>query len=278
MSIPLSIITINFNNRLGLKKTIESIISQTFKEFEWIVIDGGSTDGGKELLEKYQQHFSYWVSEPDNGIYHAMNKGISHVHGEYVNFMNSGDIFYNDTTLEEFFNNQLTGDLVYGEWLESIGTDLIPQFTPKEVSLDYFFKGNICHQSAFIKSNIIKKYGFDEKYKIVADWQIWVKMLIDGYSMQYVNQTICIFDGNEGISSIKDDKLMKEKDRMLEDTIPPCYIAILNENYRMKKLLKDFDNCQLTAKDLSFLRWHPRYANLINHSINLASRIIKMFK
>ena len=192
--------------------------------------------------------------------------------------MNSGDIFYKDTTLEELFNNQLTGDLVYGEWIESKGTDLIPQLTPKEVTIDYFYKGNICHQSAFTKSFIIKKYGFDEKYKIVADWQIWVKMLIDGYSTQFVNQTICIFDGNDGISSKKDDKLMRERNKMLEDTIPPCYIAVLNENYRLKNLLKDFENSLLSANDLSFLRWHPRYAKLISFSIKLASGIIKMFK
>lgn len=79
----LSIITINYNNLQGLRNTFQSVISQTWQEFEWIVIDGGSTDGGKELLEEHQEKFSYWVSEPDKGIYNAMNKGISHANGEY---------------------------------------------------------------------------------------------------------------------------------------------------------------------------------------------------
>ena len=90
----LSIITINYNNCDGLQKTIDSVIAQTWRDFEWIVIDGGSTDGSKELLEQYKEHFSYWCSEPDKGIYNAMNKGIAKANGDYLNFMNSGDAFY----------------------------------------------------------------------------------------------------------------------------------------------------------------------------------------
>ncbi len=90
----LSIITVNLNNKDGLQKTIDSVISQTFKDFEWIVIDGGSTDGSKELIEKYSDYISYWVSEPDKGIYNAMNKGIKVAKGDYLEFLNSGDIFF----------------------------------------------------------------------------------------------------------------------------------------------------------------------------------------
>ena len=82
----LSIITINYNNKAGLQRTIDSVICQTCKDFEWIVIDGGSTDGSKQLIEQYQSHFAYWCSEPDNGVYHAMNKGITHAKGEYLLF------------------------------------------------------------------------------------------------------------------------------------------------------------------------------------------------
>ena len=78
----LSIITVNYNNREGLQRTIDSVVSQTFRDFEWIVIDGGSTDGSKELIKQYADHFSYWVSEPDKGIYNAMNKGILKATGE----------------------------------------------------------------------------------------------------------------------------------------------------------------------------------------------------
>ena len=98
----LSIITINYNNQEGLKKTIESVVSQTMRDFEWIVIDGGSTDGGKEIIEQNKQCLDYWCSEPDKGIYHAMNKGIRASHGDYLMFLNSGDSLYDNKVIERF--------------------------------------------------------------------------------------------------------------------------------------------------------------------------------
>ena len=89
-----SIITVNYNNKEGLRKTIESVIHQTFRDFEFIVIDGGSTDGSDDVLKEYDAQIDYWVSEPDGGIYQGMNKGIKKATGEYLNFMNSGDCFY----------------------------------------------------------------------------------------------------------------------------------------------------------------------------------------
>ena len=100
----LSIITINYNNREGLKRTIESVVNQTFTDFEWILIDGGSTDGSKELIEQYSNRFSYWVSEPDNGIYNAMNKGLRAAKGDYLQFLNSGDRLYNAQSLASCFS------------------------------------------------------------------------------------------------------------------------------------------------------------------------------
>lgn len=90
----LSIITVNLNNRDGLKRPIDSVVSQTFTNYEWIVIDGGSTDGSRELIEQYSNHFAYWCNEPDKGIYNAMNKGIAHAKGEWLQFLNSGDVLY----------------------------------------------------------------------------------------------------------------------------------------------------------------------------------------
>ena len=112
---PLSIITVNLNNLKGLRKTIDSIISQTWRDFEWIIIDGGSTDGSRELIEQYQEHFAYWCSEPDKGVYNAMNKGIAKAKGVYLNFMNSGDVFYSNDTLERVFESSPCADMVYGD-------------------------------------------------------------------------------------------------------------------------------------------------------------------
>ena len=110
----LSIITVNLNNMEGLQKTCDSIISQTFKNFEWIVIDGGSADGSKELIEEYGSNISYWVSEPDKGIYNAMNKGIKVAKGEYLYFLNSGDYLFDSNALSDVFLDNPKEDIVYG--------------------------------------------------------------------------------------------------------------------------------------------------------------------
>ncbi len=273
----LSIITINYNNRDGLRKTIDSIVIQTFNDYEWIVIDGGSIDGSEELIKQNAKHFSYWVSEPDKGVYNAMNKGLSFVHGEYVCFMNSGDAFYESTTLEKVFNEDITADLIYGDWVIQKKDSSTSVKAPETITLDFLYADNICHQASFIKSDIIQNYKFNENYKVVADWEIWVKMLLDGCSMHYVQQIICIFDGNDGISSRKDDKLIKEKNEMFDNTIPHCFLKVLKDNYRMSEVIKNLNGIQLTNNDLGFLRWHPRFVKLIKFCIKTTSRMTKFF-
>lgn len=110
----LSIITVNLNNLEGLKKTYDSVVCQTFTDYEWLVIDGGSTDGSREFIEQHQDKFAYWCSEPDKGIYNAMNKGIVRAKGEYLNFMNSGDCFACEETVAEVFGKNRTADILYG--------------------------------------------------------------------------------------------------------------------------------------------------------------------
>ena len=108
----ISIITVNFNDKIGLERTLESVFSQNFRNFEYLVIDGGSNDGSKELLEKNSEKINYWVSEPDKGIYNAMNKGISVAKGEYLIFLNSGDHFKNENSLE-IAQKYLDKDITY---------------------------------------------------------------------------------------------------------------------------------------------------------------------
>ena len=109
-----TIITINFNNSAELRQTIESVLGQTMKDFEYIVIDGGATDGSVEVIKDYADHIDYWVSEPDKGVYNAMNKGLGKAHGEYVNFMNSGDTFHSPNVLEEVDRQIGDADILFG--------------------------------------------------------------------------------------------------------------------------------------------------------------------
>ena len=124
----LSIITINYNNCAGLKKTIDSVVAQTYRDFEWIVIDGGSTDGSRALIEQNASHLSYWVSEPDHGVYHAMNKGLDAAQGEYLLFLNSGDWLVAADTLEKCQLDSTSADVLYGDSL-FVYTDGLPEAT-----------------------------------------------------------------------------------------------------------------------------------------------------
>ena len=138
-----SIITINYNNKEGLRKTIESVVGQSFRDFEYIIIDGGSTDGSIEVIKEYAGKVDYWVSEPDKGIYHAMNKGVLQAHGEYLNFMNSGDEFYNNGVLQEVAPS-LDSDIVVGKIVH--GTE-VWGFHKEDITLMDLIRGTVLHLS-----------------------------------------------------------------------------------------------------------------------------------
>lgn len=137
-----SIITVNLNNYCGLLKTIKSVVEQTFRDYEWIIIDGGSTDGSKQLIEQYSQFISYWVSEPDTGIYNAMNKGIRVSSGDYLLFLNSGDWLASPTVLEDVYKTAPTVDFVYGDHIERDGSRGI---SPEVISFLRLYQSTICH-------------------------------------------------------------------------------------------------------------------------------------
>ena len=111
----ISVITINYNNGVGLRSTIDSVVGQKCNDFEYIVIDGGSTDSSLNVIKEYSHKIDYWVSEPDGGIYNAMNKGVAHAHGDYCVFLNSGDCFYSDVVLNRFMNYDAIEDIVVGK-------------------------------------------------------------------------------------------------------------------------------------------------------------------
>ena len=136
-----SIITINYNNQSGLQRTIDSVTSQSFSDIEWIVIDGDSKDGSRELIEKYKKHFAYWVSEHDGGIYQAMNKGVEHASGDWLLFLNSGDWLFDNDVLSKVFDTQHDADILYGDvmyhWPDARGMQL--EQKPDSLSLYYFY-------------------------------------------------------------------------------------------------------------------------------------------
>lgn len=196
----LSIITVNLNNRDGLQRTIDSVVSQTFTDYEWIVIDGGSTDGSRELIEQYQDHFAYWCSEPDKGIYNAMNKGIAHAKGEWLQFLNSGDWLYDNATLENAFNKNWDCDVLYGNVVHVCNKKNIYIEFPSSVDFYYFINNYINHQATFTKSEIFKTHLFNESLRIYADWELCLNLLFEGKRFEHTNQYIAYYDFN-GMSS-----------------------------------------------------------------------------
>ena len=219
----LSIITINYNNKAGLQKTIDSVITQTFKDFEWIIIDGGSTDGSKELIEQYSQYITYWVSEPDNGIYHAMNKGIQIAKGEYLYFLNSGDYLTTNKILKTVFQQNHTTDAIYGNIIYDNNThDKNINLYSNYVSCSNLLTQNIHHQSIFYAKKLFDKYGYyDERLKILADWKFnLITIGLNQCSIKYLNYDIAYFDKN-GISNNSQSIRKEESNLILNNLFPP---------------------------------------------------------
>ena len=195
----LSIITVNLNNLEGLKRTYDSVVSQTFTDYEWLVIDGGSTDGSREFIEQHQDKFAYWCSEPDKGIYNAMNKGIVRAKGEYLNFMNSGDCFACEETLAGVFGVPRTADILYGYMMVgNIDGYYMPIRSMKQELLWYdLFTNTIPHQASFIRSKLFETVGlYDEQLKVVSDSK-WFASAVLNYeaSYEFMPYKIAIFEG-----------------------------------------------------------------------------------
>jgi glycosyltransferase involved in cell wall biosynthesis len=175
MTKKLSIITINYNNLEGLKRTVESVINQTWQEFEYIVIDGGSTDGSAEYIKSHSDKIDYWVSEPDKGIFNAMNKGVVKATGEYLLFLNSGD-YLNDSSILDKNHIYLKNKEIICFNIKEIREDSIRiKKSPDKITFFHMFKDTIPHQSTLIHKGLFERIGlYDENLKIVSDWKFFI--------------------------------------------------------------------------------------------------------
>lgn len=226
-----SIITINYNNSQGLRQTIDSVLSQTYQDFEYIIIDGGSTDGSVGVLKEYDDNIHFWVSEPDNGIYHAMNKGIAHAHGDYCIFMNSGDSFYNQTVLERVNAANPTEDVVVGKVAIDRQDHIISPPPKGDLTMYHLYSGSIPHQGSFIKTSLLLQFPYDENLKISSDWKFFVQILIvNNGSIRYLDEFVARYD-TEGLSSSNPKMMRQEKEEVMSALFPPRVLA----DYRTMK-------------------------------------------
>lgn len=216
-----SIITINYNNIEGLRHTIDSVVDQTYDDYEYIIIDGGSTDGSVDVIEKYDSKVSYWISEKDRGIYHAMNKGVAQAHGDYCIFMNSGDFFYDSDALTKVSIMIAEEDIVVGKVvIDEKNTIISPPPISGELTLYHLYSGAIPHQGAFIKTDLLRKYPYDENLKISSDWKFFVQTLIhDNCSIRYLDVFVTHYDIH-GFSSSNQELMRQEKEKVLSSMFP----------------------------------------------------------
>lgn len=225
----LSIITINWNNAIGLDKTMQSVAAQTFREFEYIVIDGASTDGSVEVIKKYESRFGHlkWVSEPDSGIYNAMNKGLRMAIGEYIQILNSGDILAGNHVIEQMqaaLKEREYPDILYGNMLKSFPDGRLIRdrgFAGIPPTMLGFIRGTLNHDPVYILRSLFDKFGYyREDLPITADWRWYVEAIpFGGIIPVYVDIDVTIFDMT-GVSETQIEKREKERDEELKRILP----------------------------------------------------------
>lgn len=257
----LSIITINRNNAAGLRKTIESVVSQTYTDFEYIIIDGASTDDSVDVIKEYAEatlpcgeglgERLYWVSEPDNGIYNAMNKGILKAKGEYLLFMNSGDWLVDEEVVRDFCNSDIAEDVVFGNiyLVDNEIVNLQKSVSKVDFGFEHFyFGGYLPHQSSFIKKELFLNYGlYNESYKISADFDFFVNVLLTKKaSYNYFNRIVSYYDLS-GISSKNKSNIIypDEREYIMQNHVPLIYKSYkkkYEENLNLLALLKEYEN------------------------------------
>ncbi|AXR61672.1 glycosyltransferase family 2 protein [Leptospira mayottensis] len=213
----ISIVTINYNDRVGLEKTILSVRNQiSFEQIEYIIIDAASKDGSLSVIQKYSDLFSFWLSEPDLGIYYGQNKGILNSKGEYILFLNSGDTLASENTLSEILSFELSSDLIYGDMLiESKEGNLRLGRQPPVMTLSHLLLDTIWHPACLIKRKLFEQYGlYDLNFRIAADYEFWLKIFSAGVSTKYIPVIFSRFN-LQGLSSAPQNQnfLLQERKR-----------------------------------------------------------------
>jgi len=255
----LSLVSINYNNKLGLEKTLNSARLQTTMDFEHIIIDGGSSDGSAKIINKYAKSSPYkviWLSEPDMGIYNAMNKGIRMATGDYIQVLNSGDILASPKVSEQMMSEVQRiadeegklPDIVYGNMTKvNSNGSIIGKSRETEYSLRQFYSSTLNHDCAYIKRDLFDKYGYyDENLKIVSDWKWYLQAIgLGNVVPKYVDIDVTIFDAG-GISETNLALRNAERRKVLEEVLPPA-------------ILWDYDHHAFDAEQMNRLRKRHLY-------------------
>lgn len=223
-----SVVTINRNNASGLERTIKSVISQPKDLYEYIIIDGASNDGSIQIAEKYASYIDVFISEPDSGVYNAMNKSLKFLKGDYVIFMNSGDEFASDKILRQVVDMNLKEDFIFGGFIRTRNGNVVSKSMPEsDISLySLLYTIVICHQSTFTKVSLFKDSGgYDETIKLSADWAfLFDSLVLKNKSYSVIQLYVCRYDIT-GMSADVDSakNIREEKLYHLRKCLPYAY-------------------------------------------------------
>ena len=215
-----TIVTVTYNAEASIEETILSVIHQSYENIEYIVIDGASTDATVDIIKQYEEKIDYWVSEPDGGIYYAMNKAIEKATGEWINFMNAGDTFADlDTVAYVMAHKNANAELIYGNYRVK-GSRKIKRALPQS---EWFHTMPFCHQTLFTKTEIMKQELFDTCFELAADHNFIIKMYRQQKQFLYIDRLVAIFapggfaTTNQMLMSVESIKVLLKNDAPISE-------------------------------------------------------------
>ena len=239
----ITVVTVCYNSENYIERTLKSVLGQNYQNYEYIIIDGKSTDKTCSIISSYKEKINLFISEPDTGIYNAMNKAILKAKGEWIIFLNAGDTFVDESTLEKVspFLIENRADVVYGDiYKKRKSGELLLKRAEKQGNKHRMY---FCHQAVFCRTSLLKKYQFDEKYRLSADFKFFKQIFIDGYRFCQINMPISVFD-TTGISNtnrnaglMENINVIKELDNVFTKIklLPRLYFVVFWNNLRKKK-------------------------------------------
>jgi len=230
-SVKISVVTVVYNCAATIEKTIQSVINQSYSNIEYIIIDGKSSDDTLEIVKRYNKHIYKTISELDHGIYDAMNKGVRQATGEYLIFMNSGDIFISELICEKVAMKikETECDIFYGDYI-AIDEESRIELIVKAKHLKSIYRGMIfSHQAVFTKLELLKKHPFDIRFKISADFEQYISFFLEGRKFKYYPYTISkTLIGGISYSNIN-TSIEKTKILLKKKVFPLFFILLIPE-------------------------------------------------
>ena len=231
-----TIVTVCYNAESDIESTLLSVLGQTYRNIEYIVVDGGSTDGTCDIIRNYSDRIDCFVSEPDRGVYDAMNKAAAMAKGEWILFMNSGDSFYSPNTVSDAFERDIDGDtgVLYGD---TIYSERDRQTLVRHGDLRVHSVMPACHQSIFCRTRLLKENPFNLKYKYAADYDFFYRLKRANVRNQYMNMIVSVYDKSRGLSKENTNLVRKERYRC-SNSLPLFFIKY--SLFRLKGIIGGF--------------------------------------